>query len=383
MPFRQAAEAIAFFWGVEVSESTVRRQTEAAGVAYVAVQAAACAQLEQGNVVCPAGPAVQQLSLDGAMVPLVGGEWTEVKTAAIGTVETRPGPAGPEVHTTALSYFSRMADVATFTREVGCELVRRGIATAGTVVAVSDGATWIPGVVDIYRRDAVRILDFPHAVEHLSAVSQVVWGVDSEQARTWVTTQAHTLKHGDPAHVLAALGALPVAAAADPRTAVAVRDLTLAYLTTRYDQIQYATFRQQGYPIGSGAVESGNKLVVEVRLKGSGMHWAPDHVNPMVALRTVACADRWPQAWPRICQELRQRWLRRPHRPRSAPHPVAPRPPLSAAAVHALVGAKPSRLTTIHHPPRQRPPMVVDGKPTADHPWHHAPPKQTALSAKN
>ena len=39
-------------------------------------------------------------------------------------------------------------------------------------------------------------------------------------------------------------------------------------------------------------------LQVEARLKGAGMHWAPAHVDPMVALRTIACADQWEAAWP-------------------------------------------------------------------------------------
>ena len=57
-----------------------------------------------------------------------------------------------------------------------------------------------------------------------------------------------------------------------------------AYLKKREKQIQYPTFQAQGWPIGSGIVESGNKLVVEARLKGAGMHWAEQHVNPMLAL---------------------------------------------------------------------------------------------------
>ncbi len=49
-------------------------------------------------------------------------------------------------------------------------------------------------------------------------------------------------------------------------------------LTARWDAIQYARFQALGYPIGSGAVESANKLVVEARLKGSGLHWAREHI---------------------------------------------------------------------------------------------------------
>jgi len=273
LPFGQAVRLLEFFWGIVVSESSVRRQTEAAGAAYVAVQEAERQQIERGEVAVPPGPEVQQLSLDGAMVPLVGGDWGEVKTAVIGTVTTRPSREGPEVQTEDLSYFSRLAEVATFTQEVGGELALRGIQTAGTVVAVSDGAPWIQGVVDTYRRDAVRVLDFPHAVEHLHAASQATWGMGSDQARTWTATQAHTLKHDDPEEVLAAVRQLPVSNAPDPGTAAAIRTSTLTYLTTRRDQIQYPTFRSLGYPIGSGAVESANKLTVEARLKGSGMHW--------------------------------------------------------------------------------------------------------------
>ncbi|WP_420799352.1 hypothetical protein [Ktedonospora formicarum] len=44
-------------------------------------------------------------------------------------------------------------------------------------------------------------------------------------------------------------------------------------------------------------VESANKLVVQARLKGSGMHWQHDHVNPMLALRNAVCNERWQEMW--------------------------------------------------------------------------------------
>lgn len=70
--------------------------------------------------------------------------------------------------------------------------------------------------------------------------------------------------------------------------------------------MQYPLFQAQGWPIGSGMVESGNKLVVHARLKGPGMHWAEEHVNPMLALRNILCSDRWREDWPRIEARLRQ-----------------------------------------------------------------------------
>ena len=53
-------------------------------------------------------------------------------------------------------------------------------------------------------------------------------------------------------------------------------------------------------------MESGNKLVVEVRLKGSGIQWAEQHVNSMLALRNIVCSGRWKEDWPKIETHSRQ-----------------------------------------------------------------------------
>jgi hypothetical protein len=85
-----------------------------------------------------------------------------------------------------------------------------------------------------------------------------------------------------------------------------------AYLKKREKQIQYLTFQAQGWPIGSGIVESGNKLVVEARLKGTGMHWAQKHVNPMLALRNIICSDRWQEEWSKIEAGIHKQKLKKP-----------------------------------------------------------------------
>ena len=107
----------------------------------------------------------------------------------------------------------------------------------------------------------------------------------------------------------------------------------LAYLEKRKEQLRYLQFQAQGWPIGSGIVESGNKLVVEARLKGSGMHWAEDHVDSMLAIRNIICSDRWKDEWPKIEDRLRQQSrLRRCHLHQSRipvpPLPFAPPMPL-------------------------------------------------------
>ncbi|MBA3276582.1 MAG: hypothetical protein H0T72_12385 [Chloroflexia bacterium] len=68
---------------------------------------------------------------------------------------------------------------------------------------------------------------------------------------------------------------------------------TVAFLAARQEQLRYQAFTDAGYPIGSGCVESANKLVMEARLKGAGMHWVRANVNSMLALRTLVANARW------------------------------------------------------------------------------------------
>lgn len=369
LPFAAAAEEVAFFWGVWLGADTVRRQAEGAGAALVALEDEEVARLAREFPAPPRGPALQQVSVDGAMVHLVDGAWAEVKTAAIGTVVTRPGEEGePEAHATDLSYCSRLADAASFGRRFKLEAFSRGTGAAGTVVAVQDGAEWIQGLLDTYCRDAVRVLDFAHLVEHLAGAARAVYGADTPELRAWVAAAAHTLKRHGPDEVLAALRDLPTGSAADRAAAATLRDQAVAYLDARLPQAQYPAFRAKGYPIGSGAVESAGKLLVEARLKGSGMRWSPANVCPLLALRAAFASGRWARTWPAIGQRLRQRErerqtarrLRRHPAPQPSDHPMAPpkaRPKLSRAHQRLRAAA---------------PPTIVDGKPTADHPWNAA-----------
>ena len=370
MPFGQVPEILAFFTGVRIDGETARRLTEQAGAALVAVEEAAVARWERELPLSPPGPPVQQLSADGAMVPLVGGVWAEVKTLAIGTVERQASGA---IHTTDLSYCSRLAEAWEFARAAGGETHRRGTESAGVVCAVQDGALWIQELIALHRPDAVRILDFPHAVQQISAAGQAVWGAGSAAAAAWLDEQCHTLKHRDPDAVLAALRALPVEHAAVPALAQEKRDVVLSYLEARREQIAYAAFQAAGYPIGSGMVESANKLVVEARLKGSGMHWARGNVNGMVALRALVCSQRWAEGWEAIwCHWQQEQAARRAARAHS---PLAP-PPIPTLPERP----PPAPVVTPRRRTKRR--LVVNGRPTADHPWRRRflPPRPRSAS---
>jgi hypothetical protein len=71
----------------------------------------------------------------------------------------------------------------------------------------------------------------------------------------------------------------------------------LTYLQKREAHMQYPSYQEVGWPIGSGSVESANKLVVEARLKGAGMRWGRHNVNPMLILRNAVCNREWKHTW--------------------------------------------------------------------------------------
>lgn len=350
LPFTQVAEEMSLLFGVSVSADTVRRLTEQAGTLQVAIEQRELEHLEHEAPAEPAGPAVQQVSADGAMVPVVGGGWTEVRTIAIGTVKERNG----EVHATDLSYFSRHGSAGEFIRQATLPTHERGTRQAGTVVAVSDGASWIQELIDEQCPEAVRILDFPHAIGYLSRAAQAALGLGSREAAAWLDEWAPNLKKEEPEEVIAAIRNLPAPtpdASKEKRTAV-------RYLTTRLDQIRYADFQKQGYPIGSGIVESANKLVVEQRLKGAGMHWAAKNINPILALRGRLCSGQWTSTWAGMTGAWRAQVVQRRDEGRSI-----------RQEQRAVEEALRSPTSAAVSPKRERTKTIVDGRPTEEHPW--------------
>lgn len=309
LPFARAAQHLEGLLGVRVHGATVRRHTLAAGQRTLEVQTEQALPLSA----CPEESAADRMvmSSDGAMVPLVGGVWAEVKLVAIGTVErrTQKHGEGEETVTTHLSYFARLADAATFADLASAEVRRRGVERAKEVCAIQDGAEWIQGFVRSHRHDALRILDFAHAAEYVHHIGETVRAGGGHLPAKWEEGVLHRLKHDGPARVLDHVSWVA-------RRYPQVQD-DLTYLQKRRELMDYPTYRASGWPIGSGSVESGHKLVMQARLKGPGMHWKPEHVNPLLALRLALCNQRWSESWSeQVRLRLRHRLLRRRTRQR-------------------------------------------------------------------
>jgi hypothetical protein len=302
MPFAQAAKMVAAFSKVQVSDETVRQLALKAGAVQVAQQETAVEAMEAGELsVGKQGSEKLVLEVDGAMVPLVGGVWQEVRTVAIGEVSVSENNKGERlVETHNLSYFSRLMDAQGFQRAALVETERRGLCQAEGVALLGDGAEWVQGFGDYHRPDARRILDFGHASERFTTIQELCSQAGEELGAEWAAEQRQQLKEEGGTVVLTTLRDL------QQQVPQGGLDEPIAYLAKREAMLQYPQFQNEGWPIGSGAVESANKLVVEARLKGAGMHWHPDTVNPMLALRNVVCSDRWEETWPTVAQKLSQ-----------------------------------------------------------------------------
>ena len=364
MPFEQAREMLQELVGVQVSKATARRATLQAGAAGLAVWEEEEARLKQELPQAPDGADKQAMSGDGAFVPLVGGEWVEVKTLTIGEVtRTKRG----EICTQQLSTFSRLADAERFTQASLVETHRRGLERAAEVCAVQDGAQWLQGLVDYHRADAVRILDFAHAAEYINEIGQAVQAARGRLPTSWLEGVLHRLKHHGPQRVLKHLAWL---VARYPSPTIQEK---LAYLQKRQAHMQYPTYQAAGWPIGSGSVESANKVVVEARLKGAGMRWRRENVNPMLVLRNAVCNRRWNETWQvRTKQQQQTRRKLRAERTQARGEqatarflqlllscmPPTARPPVEAAP---RPGKQPTAAPRAVAPASRR--------PAANHPW--------------
>lgn len=361
--FAKAAAEVAWFTQVQVSADTARRLTEAAGAVAVALDTTDASRILQEFPPSPAAPDTLVMSVDGAMIPLRHGQWTEVRTLAVGEVVLSPAQSADAVsHTTNLSYFSRRSDSTTFAEQALGELHRRGIESARRVGAVVDGAEWWQQFIDLHKPDATRSLDFPHAAEYVTAIGQTMGPAGPLLGTDDLARLLHDLKHTGPDRVLTELRALVSTHPTLPEVSK-----YLAYLEKRVAQLQYPDFQRDGWPIGSGMVESANKLVVEDRLKGAGMHWAEAHVNPMLALRNAVCNDRWDEVWLRIEGEQRRqvvvRRAERQQQRQTDPPALSPAP-----SPTALVGPRALEARTCSPAAR----ASTDARPAANHPWRKA-----------
>lgn len=291
--FLPAARLLKLLTGRQVSAETVRLHSERRGAALEATQQAAQARVRAtGEAAAPvdAAPGLLVLETDGVLVRFRKTGWHEVKLGLVaGYVDEQ---------LVAPSYVAAQEAASAFGPRLLAEAARRGaleivgwegprtgcgLAVLRRVIVLGDGAHWIWALAAEYFGERIEILDFYHATEHLWTLAHALYGTGSAEATTWAEAQRHTLRHEGGEALLKTLTGLR----AQTAEAKAVLRRERAYFRTNVTRMAYPTFVEQGWPIGSGAVESAAKHVVQQRLKGAGMRWSPAGGQAMLTL----CAD--------------------------------------------------------------------------------------------
>jgi hypothetical protein len=187
-------------------------------------------------------------------------------------------------------------------------LYQAGAAQAGVVAFRADGAPWIWERLEwVIRRlglkdqQVSRGLDWCHAVHHISlALEPLVDGAERQRVfkkmRKW-------LKRGSWRQVVEEL--LRLAGAADLAEDSPVWT-ELAYLDRHGEEghLEYATFRRRGLPLGSGAIESAIRRVINLRLKGNSIYWEEEKAEAMLVLRGLVLSGRWNEVFAKIITSL-------------------------------------------------------------------------------
>jgi len=184
-------------------------------------------------------------------------------------------------------YVSYIGSVVEFRKHLVACAIRNGYGTYKETIILSDGATWIRNMTEELFPDAQQILDFFHLSENVHEYAKYYFKMDESKYKPWAEKTCAALRESRSCDVLKELkshdsghmGKCPVN--------------LYGYITNNIRNIDYVSYEQKGYFIGSGAIESGNKVVMQQRLKQAGMRWNVETAQNLLTLKSKAESGLW------------------------------------------------------------------------------------------
>lgn len=231
------------------------------------------------------------VSIDGGMVNIRAEGWKELKVGAVFDVEARlerdpHTQAWAEMaHGVNVHYTAVLGTKTEFTPALWALVLEHDLPTARHCSVVADGARWIWDVADQVCPHAQAVVDWFHAVEHLSQAAHELYpqATANPKRRGWLKRYKDHLYNGRIHLIIAALHRRGLSQYSP-------------YFERYQDQMRYLEFRDQGLPIGSGTVESGVKQFKQ-RLCGTGMRWNRTNAEQMVVIRTTILDNSFDTLW--------------------------------------------------------------------------------------
>jgi hypothetical protein len=191
------------------------------------------------------------------------------------------------------TYVSSLDGIDQFGPMLRREALRRGLGTAPKVVLLIDGAEGLAHMGTLCFKDAVQIVDFFHALEHAGAVLRALLGSkEHPEYKVRLNRWADRLREDEVEGLIA-----EARDQANRLGRAEVVEEELGYFVNNVARMQYGTFRQQGFFIGSGVIEAGCKTVIGARCKQSGMFWSVPGAEKVLAFRCIHASSRIGEFW--------------------------------------------------------------------------------------
>lgn len=173
--------------------------------------------------------------------------------------------------------------------QLWAEAMRHGLGRANEVLIVADGAIWIWNLAGDRFAGARQRVDFYHVSQHLWAVAHRLHPDDEGAAKAWVQPLLEKLKQDASCEVITELDQLAQRLEGPVGEQV---QKEVNYLQTHRDRMDYATARQRGEPLGSGAMESTCRQY-QTRFKRTGQFWSQTGDEALMCLETFRRNERW------------------------------------------------------------------------------------------
>lgn len=154
-------------------------------------------------------------------------------------------------------------------------------------VFLGDGASWIRKARDDHFPDALLILDFFHLCENTGNYANFIFKDKEDLAKKTTDRWCNLLENGQWQLVLKEL---------EPYKNIKLKEGIVnlpEYIYNNRDSINYPEYKKRDLFIGSGAIESANKKVIQSRLKLTGQRWSIQAINNVATLRAKQCSDLW------------------------------------------------------------------------------------------
>jgi hypothetical protein len=188
---------------------------------------------------------------------------------------------------TKKEYVSYFGSVEEFKKILFAASARAGYGKIKEVVVLGDGAPWIWNMCEEIFPDATQILDFYHMSENTHKYAKLIYPEDEVNRKTWTNKVLDKLRNGKIEEALKLVEEKNVNKVPD-----GVVNLH-TYILKNRERINYKYYKDNGYYIGSGAIESANKMVIQQRMKQSGMRWSINGGQYIAALRTKHESNLW------------------------------------------------------------------------------------------